>query len=214
MVDHLAALETSVENGTGGVAVPQGRVMTFLATRAGRGLLMGIAALLLVVIASTVVLLAMTVLDNSATVPPIETAVKPGAAAPATSAPSPTAEPEVPPTPAVRVPNTEVFTFRDPFKPIPLPKKAVEASSSTSTSSGPVLDPNTLYLDDIITENGTPKARLLLGGNTYTLAEGEELVTGPGESVYWRVLHIRSSSVVMLFGDEQVILTAGVGVSK
>ena len=43
----------------------------------------------------------------------------------------------------------------------------------------------------------------------YTLSEGESIPSSP-----WKVLEIRTDDVVMLFGDQQVVLSIGQGINK
>lgn len=76
-----------------------------------------------------------------------------------------------------------------------------------TTGGGTGLD--TLVLQDIVTDNGTRKAVLELGGETFTLAAGERLEDTP-----WKVLRVGDSSVTLLFGDSQVVLTVGQGIQK
>jgi len=50
---------------------------------------------------------------------------------------------------------------------------------------------------------------LLLNDQTYTLAAGEVISGTP-----WQVLSVSSTSVTMLYGDTQVTLTVGQGITK
>jgi type IV pilus biogenesis protein PilP len=68
---------------------------------------------------------------------------------------------------------------------------------------------NTLYLNDIVTENGVPRAVLMLNGTTYRLAAGERIPGTP-----WQVLRIGTTQVTMLYGDTQVTLSVGQGKAK
>lgn len=101
----------------------------------------------------------------------------------------------------------DIFTFRDIFDP--LVKPAVEESASTDESSTTDTEPDVLYLEDIVSEDGAAVAVLLLNGTEYRLKAGEAIENTP-----WQVLSIGSSSVVMLYGDSQVTLSVGQGTSK
>lgn len=128
----------------------------------------------------------------------------PGGSAPAQQQP-PTATNEAAPA----VSNSEVFTFRDIFEPLlkPLPKPP--APSDTDTDTATPSSPGTLYLNDIVTEDGVLKAVLELDGDTYTLAAGGTIPDTP-----WKVLKVTSTQVTMLYGDTQVTLTIGQGITK
>lgn len=78
------------------------------------------------------------------------------------------------------------------------------ASSTTSVSSG------TLYLRGITAfADGHFEIDAVYGDTSYSLEEGERIPNTP-----WQVLSIGADSVVMLFGDTQVTLTAGQSVTK
>ncbi len=128
---------------------------------------------------------------------------------------------------AVKVPDDveldDVFTYRDVFVPtVTLVSSSTtvtttsnstttNTSNSTSTTNDSATNTpaNTLVLEDISTEDGQPVAVLSWNGQTYTLAEGEEIPNTP-----WQVLEINSSTVVMLYGDARITLSVGVGISK
>ena len=114
---------------------------------------------------------------------------------------------------SAEVPNSEVFTFRNIFTPL---LKEVESSTDTSTTDDADDDDvtpttaGTLYLNDIITEDGELKAVLELDDETYTLGVGEAIPNSP-----WEVLRITSTTVTMLYGEEvQVSLAIGQGITK
>lgn len=133
-------------------------------------------------------------------------------------------EPKIIVEPAL-VPLSDLFTFRDIFDPLLRPV-AVDGGSggigtggigtggTDGTGTG-VTDgtgtfvgaPNTLYLLDVVVEDGVNRAVLSLNGAEYRLARGETLAGTP-----WQVFSIGSSSVVMLYGDSQVTLSVGQGV--
>lgn len=116
--------------------------------------------------------------------------------------------------PAPAVSYEEVFRFRDIFDP--LIKPAEEASeepapSETTTDAADTTEyaPNTLYLLSISTAGEAPTAVMVWDQQQYTLAEGDTIPDSP-----WRVLDIRTTSVVMLYGDQQVVLSVGQGIQK
>jgi predicted lipid-binding transport protein (Tim44 family) len=104
--------------------------------------------------------------------------------------------------PVAVVGESDVFTPRDPFQQIVLPASALEGSDSA------VDDANTLTLLEIIDENGVRKAVVQLGATKYTLAAGESIGGSP-----WQVVSVGTSSAVMLYGDTQITLTVGQGIS-
>lgn len=111
------------------------------------------------------------------------------------------------------VPLKRVFTFRDIFEPLIEP--APEASSgsgtvngSTTTTSTATANDGTLTLQNVVAVDGEPAAVLLLDGQTYTLKAGESISGTP-----WSVLSISGQTVVMLYGDVQVTLSVGQGVT-
>lgn len=114
------------------------------------------------------------------------------------------------------IPLTSIFTFRDIFDPLIKSVPADSGSSTNETSTAgdtdgdgvPDLAPNTLYLDSIVVEDGITRAVLLYNNSEYRLAQGEVVGDTP-----WKVLSISSGSVTMLYGDSQVVLVVGQGVS-
>ncbi|MDZ4063334.1 MAG: hypothetical protein U1E22_01590 [Coriobacteriia bacterium] len=116
------------------------------------------------------------------------------------------------------VPLSDLFTFRDIFEPLIVTPNASELETTTgsptaTTTTDPVDAPDTssqtLYLQDIISDNGVAKAVLVFEGQEYTLAEGESIPDSP-----WEVLAIGTTSVTMLYGDVQVTISIGQGVTK
>lgn len=135
-----------------------------------------------------------------------------GAAAPAVT--------QTPPAEPVEVPLTDVFTFRDIFEPVVKPASTTQGGSgegsettqtggSEETSETPSASENTLLLQDITVTDGVPTAVLVWNGTTYSAAEGDQVDDSP-----WKVLEIQDSTVVMLYGDTQVVLSVGQAVSK
>lgn len=118
-----------------------------------------------------------------------------------------------------RKPLESTFTFRNVFAPTV--KRPVEAtltvgstdtsSSGSSTSSGDTVDvpDDTLFLESIQTTDGQKTATLIWNDQKYTVGEGDTIADTP-----WKVLEINDGSVVMLYGDTEVTLTVGQGLSK
>lgn len=111
--------------------------------------------------------------------------------------------------PAPPVTNDQVFTFRDIFRPLLRPLVTTDTTVTPTPDTVTPTTPDTLYLQNVVTEDGVLKAVLLLNGQTYTLAAGEVISGTP-----WQVLSVSSTSVTMLYGDTQVTLTVGQGITK
>jgi hypothetical protein len=108
-------------------------------------------------------------------------------------------------------PLSASFTFRNVFAPsikAPVPASA-EASSSGTSTSGSTDSPDTLYLIDIVTTDSGRQGVFVWNGVTYTEGAGGVIDSSP-----WKVLEVGSDSVLMLYGDTQVTLSLGQGVSK
>lgn len=118
-------------------------------------------------------------------------------------------------TPAAEIPNADLFTFRDIFQPLIKTAAVTSTTSNTTSTTTTTTDTvtpttsNTLYLDGVVTENGVLKAQLRYNGSSYTLAASGVIPNSP-----WQVLRVSSTSVVMLYGDVQVILSVGQGITK
>ncbi len=134
---------------------------------------------------------------------------------PASSEPSGTASPTAAAGIKVTaVGNDQVFTFRDIFEPLLKPVKQTTTTTTTSTTTTTPVDTsdysaNTLYLIDIVTEGGVQKAVMVWDKEEMKLSEGQSIAGTP-----WKVLDIRETSVIMLYGDQQVTLTVGQGIQK
>jgi len=115
--------------------------------------------------------------------------------------------------PAAEIPNSQLFTFRNIFEPLLKPIEEVTTTPSSTTTATPDTDTpdtaNVLYLDGVVTEEGIMKAVLRYNGATYTLGPGESIPNTP-----WAVLRVSSTSVTMLYGDIQVTLAVGQGITK
>lgn len=140
-------------------------------------------------------------------------------------------KPDVPDEPPLDVPISDVFSFRDIFKPTVKPTKLSTTPTESTETSGPggttpggnnssnnsnessptktSVGENTLFLQDIVTEDGQQVAVLILGSTEYRAKEGDRLDDTP-----WKVLEIDDNSVVMLFGDTQLTLSVGQGLTK
>jgi len=189
--------EPVVQTTAGEAAPPKaGGVKGFFASTLGKVVLIGGAvAVLLTIIAVVAVILLGGFLVSSVTEQPTQppvTSTPPGS----TSVTTPVAAVPV-------VDNSDVFTPRDPFQPVLIPRSAQVSAEEEGTDS----DSDTLTLTEIIEEDGVRKAVLRLGSTTYTVAAGERLGTTP-----WQVLTVGTNSVTMLFGDSQVVLTVGQGI--
>jgi len=114
--------------------------------------------------------------------------------------------------PAREIAYSEVFTFRDIFdpllKPLPVPSTPSTTTPSATDTETPYAQ-GVLYLDGVVTEDGILKAQLRYNGTTYTLGPGESIPSTP-----WKVLRVSSTSVTMLYGDVQVTLAVGQGITK
>lgn len=131
-------------------------------------------------------------------------------------------------TPPETKPLSSTFAFRDVFVPTTNPATMPESSSGTSDTSGTTADTDgtsgdgdgdgssdsdvpddTLLLKSITTVDGEPVATFVWNGQTYEAGEGDTLGDTP-----WKVVSISGDTVVMMYGDSQVSLTVGQGVSK
>lgn len=107
------------------------------------------------------------------------------------------------PAPIPTVTDRDIYTPRNPFEVITPTPEETETTSASNETSG------TLYLRDIVTENGVRKAVVRLNGVTYTLAAGSTVDSSP-----WKIDTVSSSGIVALYGDERVTISLGQGTSK
>jgi len=131
----------------------------------------------------------------------------------------------------------EVFENKDPFRPlIVLPEEtsgetvastaqATTSSSTTETGSGTTTSgtttdggstdgggtdddgdtsTNSLTLKSITYDDGEYTAVFEYGGKEYSTQEGDVIDSSP-----WKVVNITSSSVTLLYGDEEIVLRLG-----
>lgn len=109
---------------------------------------------------------------------------------------------------------SEVYTFRDIFDPLIETGGTDQQGGSGEQPGGdgdsftPQVEADTLFLQDIVVRDGVTRAVLIWNGTTYELAQGEVISGTP-----WQVLSIGSESVTMLYGDEQVVLIIGQGIT-
>jgi len=198
---------------------------SFFATTTGK-LVVGAVALILVV--GIVGAIAWAFLFNGSAAPQRPptgaTIINPASSVASASSNAISAAPIVEPA---EKPLGSTFTFRNVFAPtlkeeFPPPDPATASSttassgsstsgsSSSSTTTTTVKVPkDTLYLQSIQTVNSSKTATFIWNGTSYTLKEGESIPDSP-----WKVLSIGDSSVVMLFGDTQVTLSTGQGLTK
>jgi len=194
------------------VPVAVERPAGFLASTTGKLVLGGIALVVVLVVIGAIAWAflfntpssAPTGQGSSSTPQPGVSATK---AAP-TSQTAPIVEPQ-------EQPLESTFVFRNVFAPTlkaPTPASDIaSALASTTSSSEEKVDvpKNTLYLSSIQTVDGKKTATFTWNGETYTLSEGETIKNTP-----WKVVEIGDSSVVMLYGDSQVTLATGQGLTK
>jgi hypothetical protein len=205
--------------------IPDREPTGFLATTTGRLVLGGVALVVVLVVIAGIAWAFLFSAPSSE--PGGAVAATTGQAAvtqtSAASTPTAPADPIVEPE---QKPLESTFTFRNVFAPtlkqptdpaVVASITAVAASTSNggssnggSSSTDDIEVPDdTLFLVSIQTVDGDKTATFIWNDATYTLKEGETLTGTP-----WKVVEIGDSSVVMLFGDTQVTLTAGQGLSK
>lgn len=202
MVDDMTPME--------GAAQPLADVpstetkQSFLSTPNGRIALIAGAVVLFLVVAAVATVLVLNFLGGeSETDDALNTG--PGSTVSTPTVPTGTSEAVVEPG---AVPASDLFTFRDIFDPVLKPRPFQEATPSDETTGVVDSDPETLYLLNIVVEDGVAKALLEFNTTRHTLAEGETISGTP-----WQVLSIGSNSVVMLYGDSRITLSIGQGVT-
>jgi type IV pilus biogenesis protein PilP len=206
MADNLTPFDPS-----GAPAAPQPGIRGFLNSKAGK-IIVGVAAVVVVVGILGVIGAAFL---GSGSSEDVATPSGSTGGATVTKPVTPAIDTKVLPS---DVDLDDVFTYRDVFVPTVVLVSTTTTSTSTSTSnstttststSNSSVPADTLVLEDIATEDGKPVAILSWNGETYTLSEGESIPNTP-----WQVLEINSSTVVMLYGDQRITLSVGVGISK
>ncbi len=201
MADNLTPFDSS----TPVASTPEKGLRGFLNSKPGK-LIIGGAVV--VVLAGVVGYIAMGFLGSQQP-EPVVTTVSPKPASVTSVATTEATVPE-------DVELDDVFTYRDVFEPTIVlvstntsSTTSNSTSTSTSNSNSTTTPANTLVLEDITTADGQTVAVFGWNGETYTLKEGESIPDTP-----WKVLEINESSVVMLYGDQRVTLSVGVGISK
>jgi len=175
---------------------------SFFKTSAGRIVLIVGAVLGFLTVAGIAVAVVMTFFLGNV----VEDALTNGTITTTSTAATETAEAEA--VEPDEVPLSDIFTFRDIFDPLVKPAPpSEETSGSTESSATADGEPGTLYLQNIIVEDGVSKAVLEYNGTLYSLPQGGVIPGTP-----WQVLSIGSSSVVVLYGDSQISLSIGQGV--
>lgn len=174
----------------------------FFKTSAGRIVLIVGAVLGFLAVAGIAVAVVMTFFLGNA----MEDALTTGTTTTTSQPASGTVEAE--PVEPDEIPLSDIFTFRDVFEPLVKPAPVSEETSASGETSGTVEgEAGTLYLQNIVVEDGVSKAVLQYNGTIYTLPQGGVIPGTP-----WQVLSIGSTSVVMLYGDSQISLSVGQGI--
>jgi hypothetical protein len=205
VADTTGSIDPQLPSNEGGQKPP------FLATSTGRIIVVGAALVVVAVIAVAVWLFVMNsgfFTQGSAVVQ--QTLPVGGVAGKSATE---TAAPIVDPP---RKPLESSFTFRNVFAPtvkrpteVTLTAGSTDASSSGSSGDTVDVPDDTLFLESIQTTNGEKTATLIWNDQKYTVGEGDVIADTP-----WQVLEINDQSVVMLYGDTEVTLTVGQGLSK
>jgi type IV pilus biogenesis protein PilP len=179
----------------------------------GKIIIAGVALFVVACLIGVVVWL--TFFNSGPSSPSAPTAHKTSGSSSATSS-SPNAA-DLPPTDPTEKPLESSFTFRNIFAPTlkqpTTPATSTASSSTSSTSSGSSSTTNvaadTLYLQSIQTTDGKLQGTFIWNGKTYTAGKGDTL-----EGTPWKVVEINDNSAVMLYGDTEVTISVGQGLSK
>ncbi|TDB38939.1 MAG: hypothetical protein D9V44_04510 [Actinobacteria bacterium] len=180
------------------------------AKKTSKGLLIALGALAILVVIGAVAAVLVLFVFQTSTDNSVEVRVPEGQTAQAGTSATTTETAEAG-SPAAAVSNSEVFTFRDIFAPL-VGATSTETSATETTTDTVVpgdYAADTLYLIAIGSESGVPSASMIWNSQTYTLNEGDTIPNTP-----WKVFDIRTSDVIMLYGDQQVVLSVGQGISK
>jgi hypothetical protein len=110
-----------------------------------------------------------------------------------------------------------IFTFRDIFDPLlKAPCSGDESSTVDGTADGTAegkftadSSDGTLFIQAIVIQDGVSTAVALYEETEYRLVEGDDIPGTP-----WEALTVNESSVVMLYGDQQVVLSVGQGTTR
>lgn len=203
-MDNLTPQNPANSPMPGGSAIEGEPKQGFMSTTRGKAIVIGGAVVGFLVVAGIVAFLVMTFVfggSGSSTGGAKQTASKPGKSTGGSAEASSVIEP-------AEIGLNDIFTFRDIFDPLLKPAPAQESTSTETSSTLVPGEADTLYLNAIVVEDGVTKAVLQYNDTEYRLAAGETVGTTP-----WQVLSIGSSSVVMLYGDSQVSLSVGQGLT-
>jgi len=199
MVDDLTPQNAAP---TGSPLPDPGAKQGFFSTSTGKIVLIVGAVLGFLAVAGVVVVVVMTFFLGNAVNEAITNGL--GTATSQTATDTAQSEAMVPIEPS-DIPLSDLFTFRDIFEPLVKPAPEVDASADASAT--PEGEAGTLYLLNIVVEDGVSKAVLLYNSTQYSLPQNGVVSGTP-----WQVVSIGSSSVVMLYGDSQISLSVGQGV--
>lgn len=140
--------------------------------------------------------------SNIATVPPV-----------ASKSTTQTASIEASPTEPPRKSLPALFTFRNIFRPSSIPVSEQAPTGGTgapgSASDYSSIPANTLYFISVENTNGQPVANFFWNGTVYSGGAGARLGDTP-----WQVISISGNSATMMFGDTQITLSVGQGLTK
>lgn len=212
MSDDMRATQVPGPTGT---PIPEkkssaGRIVAIVAGLAVLGIVVGVAAAIIMFVLNSPTASTSQTTGSIVATGTVASKASTGTAT-GTGLPTGATAAAAPAGPAAEIANSEVFTFRDIF--IPLLKAAPTGTGTgggtTPTDTVTPTANGTLYLDNVVLENGVQKAVLRYNGKTYTLAAGESIPSSP-----WQVQSVSASSVTMLFGDVQVHLAVGQGITK
>lgn len=182
----------------------EGPKPSFLASRNGK-ILVGVLALVVVAAAAVgafLIFFSGGGSNNIATAPPI-----------ASKTTTQTASAEASPTEPPRKSLPALFTFRNIFRPSSVPiseQSPISGSSGAGSASDYSSIPaNTLYFISVESTNGQPVGNFFWNGKVYSAGAGARLGDTP-----WQVVSISGNSATMLFGDTQITLSVGQGLTK
>jgi hypothetical protein len=182
-----------------------GSTPSFLASRNGK-ILIGVLALVVVIAAAIgaffIFFSGGSAGNNIATTPAVvsKTATQ-------------TASIEVSPTEPPRKSLPALFTFRNIFRPSSIPVSEQASTGGTgapgSASDYSSIPANTLYFISVENTNGQPVGNFYWNGTVYSGGAGARLGDTP-----WQVISISGNSATMMFGDTQITLSVGQGLTK
>lgn len=206
---ELNSTEPTVPEGTPVVAATKAPSGDFLSSKAGKAMLIGGAAAVLIIIAAVVGWFVL----GPASVGQTGTPGTPTAIVPITPAPTPSApvtSSAVATLPVADITSRDVFTPRNPFTVISAASIPAASTSDGTTSTATATNTSTtLYLTDVVTVSGVRKAVVKYRGVKYTVGAGET-VTGSS----WKIITINSSSIEAQYGSSADLITISVSATK